>query len=90
MCPANERQCYNVTSSLIGWAHTQNDACDSLKLSHEPMLIYYQKNPKDLISINVFVEKNLILTMKMYLQFFSDENNFCIRTSEKKKKITVL
>ena len=25
MCPANERQCYIVTLSLIGWAHTQND-----------------------------------------------------------------
>ena len=25
MCPANERWCYNVTSSLIGWAHIQND-----------------------------------------------------------------
>ena len=25
MCPANERRCYNVTSSLIGWTHTQND-----------------------------------------------------------------
>ena len=25
MCPANERQRYIVTSSLIGWAHTQND-----------------------------------------------------------------
>ena len=24
---ANERQCYNVTSALIGWAHTQNDHC---------------------------------------------------------------
>ena len=23
--PANERWCYNVTLSLIGWAHTQND-----------------------------------------------------------------
>ena len=22
---ANERWCYNVTLSLIGWAHTQND-----------------------------------------------------------------
>ena len=27
MGPANERQCYNVTSSLIGWAYTQNDSC---------------------------------------------------------------
>ena len=25
MQPANERQHYNVTSSLIGWAHSQND-----------------------------------------------------------------
>ena len=25
MRPANERRRYNVTSSLIGWAHTQND-----------------------------------------------------------------
>ena len=24
---ANERRCYNVTSSLIGWAHTQNEPC---------------------------------------------------------------
>ena len=24
MCPTNERHCYNVTSSLIGWAHSQN------------------------------------------------------------------
>ena len=25
MCPANERQCYIVTLSFIGSAHTQND-----------------------------------------------------------------
>ena len=25
MCPVNERRCYNVTLSPIGWAHTQND-----------------------------------------------------------------
>ena len=25
MCPANERRCYIVTPSLIGWPHTQND-----------------------------------------------------------------
>ena len=25
MCPGNERWRYNVTPSLIGWAHTQND-----------------------------------------------------------------
>ena len=27
MRPANKRQRYNATSSLIGWAHTQNDPC---------------------------------------------------------------
>ena len=25
ICPANQRPCYFVTSSLIGWPHTQND-----------------------------------------------------------------
>ena len=25
--PANERRRYIVTSSLIGWVHTQNDPC---------------------------------------------------------------
>ena len=27
MLPANERWCYIVTSSLIGWVHLQNDPC---------------------------------------------------------------
>ena len=27
MRPANERRRYIVTSSTIGWAHTQNDPC---------------------------------------------------------------
>ena len=27
ICPANERRCYNVTSSVIGWAHSQNNPC---------------------------------------------------------------
>ena len=33
MCPANERQCYTVTLSLIGWAHTHNVPCISVTLS---------------------------------------------------------
>ena len=37
MRPANERRLYNVTSSLISWAHSQNDPwsiyfCDQLQL----------------------------------------------------------
>ena len=31
-CPANERWRYNVTSSPIGWAHTQKDPCTGDKL----------------------------------------------------------
>ena len=27
MHPANERRCYNVTSSLIGWVHAHNNPC---------------------------------------------------------------
>ena len=30
MGSANERWHYNVMSSLIGWAHTQNDPCESI------------------------------------------------------------
>ena len=29
MDSANEKPCYNVTSSLIGWTYTQNDPCNS-------------------------------------------------------------
>ena len=31
MRPANERRRYIVTSSLIGWVHTQNDPCSTNK-----------------------------------------------------------
>ena len=31
MCQANERWRYNVTPSLNGWAHTQNDPCTCFK-----------------------------------------------------------
>ena len=33
MRPANERRRYNVTSPLIGWAHSQNNPCDSHSIS---------------------------------------------------------
>ena len=38
MRPANERRRYIVTSSLIGWAHTQNDPC---KCQNAIMIIQY-------------------------------------------------
>ena len=34
MNPANEQCCYIITSSLIGWAHTQNDPCICHVFSH--------------------------------------------------------
>ena len=40
MGPANERWCYNVTSFLTGWSHTQNDPCKSV-------LYYYHKDHID-------------------------------------------
>ena len=38
MLPANERQHHIVTSSLIGWTHTQNDPCISNMLSRSQIL----------------------------------------------------
>ena len=47
MRPANERRCYIVMSSLIGWAHTQNDpwkrlSCHAGSCSSVSRTIYYQ------------------------------------------------
>ena len=35
MCSASERRRYNVTSSLIGWAHAQKDPCGFFHLLHQ-------------------------------------------------------
>ena len=35
MRPANGRWRYKVTSSPIGWAHTENDPCDSVFVEHK-------------------------------------------------------
>ena len=42
--PANDRWCYSVTSSLIGWVHTQNDICNpviSMSLSTRWCMIWW-------------------------------------------------
>ena len=39
MHQANERRRYNVTSSLIGWAHEPNDPCKSGR-NHIPYDVY--------------------------------------------------
>ena len=38
MHPANDRWCYNVTPSLIGWAHSQNDNCTGRFPSQRPVM----------------------------------------------------
>ena len=37
--PANERPRYNITSSLIGWAHIQNDPCTAVGKFLTPLLL---------------------------------------------------
>ena len=42
MRPANERRRYNVTSSLIGWTHSQGDPCISIafrRMAQDPVNI---------------------------------------------------
>ena len=40
MHPANERQRYNVRSSLLGWAHTQNDPWEFMLTTYYIIFIY--------------------------------------------------
>ena len=44
MCSANERRRYNVTSSLIGWAHSQNDPCDGITWCPPHNTLTHHKN----------------------------------------------
>ena len=39
---ADERQRYNVTSSLIGWAHTNNDRCDTPRYSDTSCFVFLE------------------------------------------------
>ena len=42
MLPANERRHYNVTTPLIGWAHTYTDPCSlwSLEIIYGNILLF--------------------------------------------------
>ena len=37
----NERRCYNVKSSLIGWAYTQNDSCNIYGILHQILRVMH-------------------------------------------------
>ena len=47
LCPANERRRYNVMSSLIGLAHTQNDPVSVMS-----GIIIFINSPQTLIQVN--------------------------------------
>ena len=80
MCSANERRRYNVASSLIGWAHTQNDpcvtnhiqqACDSVILS-QMLRLSMSTLPLSLVhcanTVLTAYHSYIILHMNLYLQ----------------------
>ena len=72
MCPANERRRYNVTSSLIGWAHTQNDPW--MPLTH----LWHSRNGQH-IAENIFQyiymkEKIFYLSMT-FTEFWDSQGN---------------
>ena len=47
MDAANERRRYNVTSSLIGWAHAQNDPGWLIVLSYAEIPSFSSNQPSD-------------------------------------------
>ena len=45
MRPANEKRCFNVTSSLTGWTHTQNDPWPgNAGISYTEMKMLFRRN----------------------------------------------
>ena len=67
MGSAYERRRYNVTSSLIGWAHTQKDPCYSLAKSTQYPISLVQRD--FLWNVRCYHEKAVIF----FLVFFSPE-----------------
>ena len=62
MHPANERRCYIVTSSLIGWVHTQNHPWHLIQFSypvnqiwHFSIQILYILTALDLYEIHIII-----------------------------------
>ena len=73
MRPANEGRRYNVTSSLIGWAHTQNDAmcyiftvnpCNDIRSERPDTLLFPSDTPFD---HNKFIENNINMINQSWL-----------------------
>ena len=80
MRPTNERRRYNETSSLIGWAHTQNDPCvwEWLHLSFWLTMVYMlntlrpRQNGRhfaDDTFNRIFVDENFSILIEISLNF---------------------
>ena len=69
MRPASERRRYIVTSSLIGWVHTQNDPCEALRASEAKVSLIHIKFPFEWVKTKFHI-KILFLTMMWNLYKF--------------------
>ena len=56
MRPVNERRHNSVTSSLGGWAHTQNDPCSSLNNNH----IWIHKPAKTYMETDLYIKMSIM------------------------------
>ena len=71
MGSANERWRYNVTSSLIGWAHKQNDPC-TREIVWKQHLFHYARLPKAKLEIS-----EIPLISYFFIWYFL-ESNLCL------------
>ena len=79
MCLANERQCYFVMSSLIGWAHTQNDPCISDPHWGEAAgYIYCEENLEKLDGVQTELECSVIGSRTICICFSTSQLLGCI------------
>ena len=71
MRPANERRCYIITSSPIGWEHTQNDPCCVI-ISHCPITILCQRqngHPLHTAFANLAFNENCCILIQISWRF---------------------
>ena len=74
MPPANETQCYIVTSSLIGWVHTQNDPCipDGVRTVPDRTLPDFNYITPFLATRGCMVRKPIDLNKQTLAQIFTE------------------
>ena len=77
MGSANERRRYIVTSSLIGWAHAQNDPKESLSVHVYIKELIQHYFTTDIKSLTLFYWPWFIMN-KIALNNFQDENAFLV------------